>query len=126
MLARQWLYDEGVIYHYRYFDVDRSEIDSLSIFELGDGPWSLARRTYATHASYGDEWQGRNVWSREFPTAPEAPSSYRKDAERAPAHGVGARRLRRGETGRRAHELPRARAVHRGTARAGASTSSTW
>ena len=83
VLARQWLYDDGVIYHYRYFDPDRSEIDSLSIFELGDGLWSLLRRTYATHASYGDEWQGENVWSREFAPAPEASSPYRKDAARA-------------------------------------------
>ena len=83
VLARQWLYDDGVIYHYRYFDPDRTEIDSLSIFELGDGPWSLVRRTYATHAAYGDEWQGQNVWSREFATAPEASSPYRKDAARA-------------------------------------------
>ena len=83
VLARQWLYDEGVIYHYRYFDPDRSEIDSLTIFELGDAPWSLVRRTYATHATHGDEWQGRNVWSREFAAAPEASSPYRKDAERA-------------------------------------------
>lgn len=83
VLARQWLYDDGVIYHYRYFDPDRSAIDSLSIFEMGDGPWSLARRTYALHASYGDEWEGRNVWSREFATVPEASSSYREDAARA-------------------------------------------
>ncbi|MYN64865.1 MAG: YjgP/YjgQ family permease [Acidobacteria bacterium] len=83
VLARQWLYDDGVIYHYRYFDPDRSEIDSLSIFELGDGPWSLVRRTYATHAAYDDEWQGQNVWSREFAPAPEASSPYRKDAARA-------------------------------------------
>ena len=83
VLARQWLYDDGVIYHYRYFDADRSEIDSLSIFELGDGPWSLVRRTYATHAAYDDEWQGQNVWSRDFATAPEASSPYRKDAARA-------------------------------------------
>ena len=83
VLARQWLYDEGAIYHYRYFDVGRSSVDSLSIFELGDGPWSLVRRTYAAHASYGDEWQGRNVWSREFATAPEVSSSYREDATRA-------------------------------------------
>jgi LPS export ABC transporter permease LptG len=91
VLARQWLYDDGVIYHYRYFDADRSEIDSLTIFELGDGPWSLARRTYATHASYGDgdEWQGRNVWSREFPAAPETSSSYRRDAARG-LHAVSA------------------------------------
>lgn len=83
VLARQWLYDDGVIYHYRYFDPDRSAIDSLSIFEMADGPWSLARRTYALHASYGDEWEGLNVWSREFATAPEASSSYREDAARA-------------------------------------------
>ena len=83
VLARQWLYDDGAIYHYRYFDPDRSTIDSLSIFELADGPWSLARRTYAAHASYGDEWEGLNVWSREFATAPEAPSAHREDAARA-------------------------------------------
>ena len=83
VLARQWLYDEGVIYHYRYFDPDRLEIDSLSVFELTERPWSLVRRTYALHASHGDGWEGRNVWSRDFTTAPGVSPSYREDATRA-------------------------------------------
>ena len=80
VLGRQWLYNDGVIYHYRHFDADRLEIDSLSVFELTDRPWSLARRTYAAHASHDDDWEGRNVWSREFAPAPGASASYREDA----------------------------------------------
>ena len=83
VLSRQWLYDDGVIYHYRYFDADRLALDSLSVFELTERPWSLARRTYTTYASYAGEWEGRNVWSREFSTVPGGSSAYREDATRA-------------------------------------------
>ena len=83
VLNRQWLYDDGVIYHYRYFDADRHAIDSLSMYELTASPGSLARRTYAAHAVHGDVWEGHDVWSREFATTPEASSSYRHDTARA-------------------------------------------
>ena len=83
LLNRQWLYHDGVIYHYRYFDADRAAIDGLSIYELDADPWSLAHRTYAAHVSYESEWEGRDVWSRDFSTPEQAASSYRRDEKRA-------------------------------------------
>ena len=82
LLIRRWLHDDGVIYHYRRFDPERRSLDGLSVFELDERSWSLARRTYAVHAAHAEEWEGRRVWSREFTAAPEAPSWW-EDAVRA-------------------------------------------
>ncbi len=83
LLNRQWLYHDGVIYHYRHFDPDRHAIDGLSVFEIDARPWSLARRTYAAHAFHGNDWEGRDVWEREFARPAQAPSSYRHDGKRS-------------------------------------------
>ena len=83
LLNRQWLYHDGVIYHYRYFDADRHAIDGLSVYELDSSPWSLARRIYATHARHESAWLGQDVWSREFATPGQASSSYRRDDKHA-------------------------------------------
>ena len=82
VLNRQWLHHDGVIHHYRYFDVDRSTIDGLSVYEFDDDAWSLARRTWAAHATFENAWEGRDVWSREFPTEPAA-SSFQRTGRRA-------------------------------------------
>ena len=80
---RAWLVDEdGDIYHYLHFDADRRELDGLSVYEFTGRPWSLARRTYAAQASFGDIWEGRDVWSREFTTAADAAATYEHDAAR--------------------------------------------
>ena len=83
LLNRQWLYHDGVIHHYRYFDADRHAIDGLSVYELDSSPWSLARRTYAAHASHESEWEGRDVWSREFAPPAQVSSPDRRDGKRA-------------------------------------------
>ncbi|MCY4123223.1 MAG: LPS export ABC transporter permease LptF [Acidobacteria bacterium] len=83
LLNRQWLYHDGVIYHYRYFDADRHAIDGLSVYELDSSPWSLARRIHATHARHESAWLGQDVWSREFATPGQASSSYRRDGKDA-------------------------------------------
>ena len=75
LLNRHWLYHDGVIYHYRFFDADRNTIDGLSVYELDSDPWSLARRTYAAYVSYDDGWEGFDVWSREFATPTPSTSS---------------------------------------------------
>ena len=62
---------------------DRHVIDGLSVFELDARPWSLARRTYAAHAFHGNDWEGRDVWEREFARPAQAPPSYRHDGKRA-------------------------------------------
>ena len=82
LLTRQWLYDDGVIYHYHRFDPERRSLAGLSVFELDERPWSLARRTHAARAEHAEAWEGRGVWSREFTAAPEG-SSWREDAVRA-------------------------------------------
>ena len=79
---RKWLVNEdGDIYHYLHFDADRNEVGSLSVYEFDGRPWSLARRTYATHAAFRDEfWQGHDVWSRDFKS--EDGRAYEHAAER--------------------------------------------
>ncbi len=76
LLNRHWLYHDGVIHHYRFFDADRNTIDGLSVYEIDSAPWSLARRTYAAYVSYDDGWEGFDVWSREFATQTPSSSSY--------------------------------------------------
>ena len=67
VLNRKWLVTEdGDIYHYLYFDPDAQELTSLSVYEFSERPLSLERRTYAAHAVYGDGWDGRDVWVRQF------------------------------------------------------------
>ena len=83
LLNRQWLYNDGVIYHYRYFDAARSAIDGLSVYRFDTGLRSLAHRTYAAYAAYENEWEGHDVWSRDFSTPEKTFSSYRNDAKRA-------------------------------------------
>ena len=75
--------DDGDIYHYLHFDAERRELGSLSVYEFEERPWSLARRTYTAQASYSDVWEGRDVWVRDFATAADASSAYRRDAARA-------------------------------------------
>ena len=81
---RTWLVnDDGDIYHYLHFDAERRELGSLSVYEFEERPWSLARRTHTAQASYSDVWEGRDVWVRDFATAADASSAYRRDAARA-------------------------------------------
>jgi LPS export ABC transporter permease LptG/LPS export ABC transporter permease LptF len=74
-LDRNWISGrDGRVYHYRYFDSARSELHGLTIFELTPGAQRLARRTYATRATFRDgEWHGTRTWTRE----PAVPKSYR-------------------------------------------------
>ena len=67
VLNRKWIAGEdGSIYHYLSIDPNRDEIGGLSIYEFDTQPWRLSRRTFATHAAYGDAWEGHGVWVREF------------------------------------------------------------
>ena len=67
VLNRKWTVSgDGAIYHYLYFDRDRSELTSLSVYEFEGKPWQLSRRTFAAHATFANGWEGRDVWMRDF------------------------------------------------------------
>ncbi len=69
VLNRKWaVSSNGGIYHYLYFDPDRTELHNLSVYEFEGRPWQLNRRVFAAHAAFTDEWNGRDVWIRDFPT----------------------------------------------------------
>jgi LPS export ABC transporter permease LptG/LPS export ABC transporter permease LptF len=74
-LNRRWVTAiNGNIYQYLYFEPGRNRLNSLSIFEFGKDPSTLARRKYFSHATFnGDreakgqvEWQGGKGWERDF------------------------------------------------------------
>jgi LPS export ABC transporter permease LptG len=84
VLNRKWLMGRnGAIYHYDFFDPNRQELNLLSVFEFDPQTHALARRTYASDASYlprvADNdpapWVARKGWLREFgaPAARYAP-----------------------------------------------------
>jgi LPS export ABC transporter permease LptF/LPS export ABC transporter permease LptG len=75
VLNRKWLIGpDGELYHYEYYDPNRRELNQLSVFEFDAATHALARRTYATQASYaprspqGDTtpWIAQSGWHREF------------------------------------------------------------
>ena len=68
LLDRRWIAGAGnTLYHTRYIDPERPALDGLSVYELEDGPWRVHRRTYAGHAAFAGAWEGRDVWTRDFP-----------------------------------------------------------
>ncbi|MFP6571211.1 MAG: LptF/LptG family permease, partial [Vicinamibacterales bacterium] len=70
VLNRRWLVTEtGDIYHYLNFDPDEERLMNLSVYEFSDDAWSLDRRTYAAAAAYRSDWEGENVWTRDFDLA---------------------------------------------------------
>jgi LPS export ABC transporter permease LptG/LPS export ABC transporter permease LptF len=74
-LNRRWVTAiNGNIYQYLYFEPGRNRLNSLSIFEFGKDPSTLARRKYFSSATFkGDReakgqvtWQGGRGWERDF------------------------------------------------------------
>lgn len=90
VLNRKWMVGrDGNVYHYLYFDPARNELNGLSIFDLDQKSWGLARRTFATRASFkglpapeADKgvWAGVHGWVREFDVT--SPRLYRTFQER--------------------------------------------
>jgi LPS export ABC transporter permease LptG len=67
VLNRKWLVTEtGDIYHYLNFDPNAERLTNLSVYEFSNDAWALDRRTYAVGAEYESDWEGENVWSRDF------------------------------------------------------------
>jgi LPS export ABC transporter permease LptG/LPS export ABC transporter permease LptF len=74
-LNRRWVTaNNGNIYQYLYFEPGRNRLNSLSIYEFGKDPSTLASRTYFSYATFnGDReakgqvtWQGGEGWERKF------------------------------------------------------------
>jgi lipopolysaccharide export LptBFGC system permease protein LptF len=59
--------EENRIYHYNYFDQEKSAFSQLSIYDLDPTSWAIQRRVYSERAFLGD---GRlsleDCWFREF------------------------------------------------------------
>ncbi len=68
-LDRRWVLskEENRIYHYNYFDQEKSAFNQLSIYDLDPSSWAIQRRVYSERAFLGD---GRlsleDCWFRNF------------------------------------------------------------
>ena len=74
-LDRRWVAgNNGNIYQYLYFESNLNRLNGLSVYEFGQDPSLLARRTYFEEARFkGDreargevQWQGGKGWQREY------------------------------------------------------------
>jgi LPS export ABC transporter permease LptG/LPS export ABC transporter permease LptF len=71
VLNRRWLAGrDGSIYHYAFFDPERAELASLSIYEIDRRAWRLARHTFATRARHRGGWIGTEGWVASFDRGP--------------------------------------------------------
>ncbi|UCE22988.1 MAG: LPS export ABC transporter permease LptF [Candidatus Aminicenantes bacterium] len=68
-LDRRWVLskEENRIYHYNYFDQEKSAFSQLSVYDLDPVSWAIQRRVYSEKAFLGE---GRlsleNCWLRDF------------------------------------------------------------
>jgi LPS export ABC transporter permease LptG/LPS export ABC transporter permease LptF len=74
-LNRRWVTaNNGNVYQYLYFEPGRNRLNSLSIYEFGADPSTLARRRFFSYATFDGEretkgqvtWQGGKGWQRDF------------------------------------------------------------
>ena len=67
ILQRRWLMGEdGTIYNYGHFDPTAVTLDRVTAYRFAKDEWRLAERVFAGTAVHEAEWQGRDVWAREF------------------------------------------------------------
>ncbi len=67
ILQRRWLMGEdGTIYNYGHFDPTAVTLDRVTAYRFVEDEWRLAERVFAGTAVHEAEWQGRDVWAREF------------------------------------------------------------
>ena len=67
ILQRRWLMGEdGTIYNYGHFDPTAVTLDRVTAYRFAEDEWRLAERVFAGTAVHEAEWQGRDVWAREF------------------------------------------------------------
>lgn len=78
-LDRRWVLgkDRSRIFHYNYFDPQKSVFSELSIYDFDSSSWSLQRRIYAEKARLGEGLlMLADCWLREFSGG--APAKYEK------------------------------------------------
>ena len=82
LLQRRWLMGEdgATIYHYDHFDPNALALHGLTAYRFAEDEWRLAERLFAQVAQYEDQWQGRDVWLREF-GADRSPGAFEASAE---------------------------------------------
>ncbi|MPZ20951.1 MAG: LptF/LptG family permease [Luteitalea sp.] len=63
VLQRQWLASAGSrLYHYAYYDPPARRFGDLTIYDLGETPSTISRRTYTAYAQYGTGPERQGVW----------------------------------------------------------------
>lgn len=67
---RKWIKGEqNTIYYYRFFDADRNEFGSLSVFRYDPATFQLTQRIYAARAHWADslsKWICEQGWERQL------------------------------------------------------------
>ena len=82
ILQRRWLMGEdGTIYNYGYFDPTAVTLDRVTAYRFAEGEWRLAERVFTGTAAHEAEWQGRDVWAREF-GEDRSPGPFETSAQR--------------------------------------------
>ena len=67
---RKWIFGQhSTIYYYEFFDPDRDQFGSISVFEFDPATFEFTRRVYATRAHWTPElrkWIFEGGWERDF------------------------------------------------------------
>ncbi len=86
ILNRQWILGpDNTIYHYAFFDPQRSELFGLTMFKLRPDRWALASETFVTSAVFrGTAWIGEQGWTRDYTKNPP----IWKGIARSPISGI--------------------------------------
>jgi len=67
---RKWIFGQhSTIYYYEFFDPDRNQFGSISVFEFDPATFQFTRRVYATRARWAPElqkWIFEDGWQRDF------------------------------------------------------------
>ena len=70
---RKWIFGQhSTIYYYEFFDPDRDQFGSISVFEFDPATFEFTRRVYATRAHWAPElrkWIFEGGWERDFQDA---------------------------------------------------------
>ena len=82
ILQRRWLMGEdGTIYNYGHFDPTAVALDRVTAYRFAEDEWRMAERVFAGTAVHEAEWQGRDVWAREF-GGDRSPGAFETSARR--------------------------------------------
>src|SRR3989441_7369757 len=100
---RKWIFGQhSDIYYYQFFDSDRDQFGSISVFQLDPRTFEMTRRIYAERAHWADRlqrWVYEQGWQRElngtaiqnyrqfevetFPQLSEPPTYFKKEVKQS-------------------------------------------